>query len=308
MPFISLVVARGDTLIALSRRLGVPPQQLAADNEARDAHLLRAGSVLKVRAADTRTITVRLQKGDTLSGIATRFRTTVAAIASTNGLRHADRVAAGQLIGVPTHAWRPPTPILHAPWATAPRLASPPMRPPRGGARPLPPSVALRYAAAATSSLDNVLRVTQTKVAAVGIVGGLVAVGRLPNDLHNLADDVAKKDLADAAEDAAKAGRNGLRFVRGIEEVAASFGSRALAHLVPGANVAAAALDVGIAVATTAAAHASTTERLTADVAALASTVSAADVPIVSQVAGLGATAAGLWRDSLADARRAKRR
>lgn len=293
MPFISLVVARGDTLIALSRRLGVPPQQLAADNEARDAHLLRAGSVLKVRAADTRTITVRLQKGDTLSGIATRFRTTVAAIASTNGLRHADRVAAGQLIGVPTHAWRPPTPILHAPWATAPRLASPPMRPPRGGARPLPPSVALRYAAAATSSLDNVLRVT---------------VGRLPNDLHNLADDVAKKDLADAAEDAAKAGRNGLRFVRGIEEVAASFGSRALAHLVPGANVAAAALDVGIAVATTAAAHASTTERLTADVAALASTVSAADVPIVSQVAGLGATAAGLWRDSLADARRAKRR
>lgn len=87
------VVRRGDTLLAIAGRLGVPAKELTAMNNIHDADLIRDGQVLLVPG----TIHVHtVRPGETLSGIASNFGVPVKDIASANNLKNEDLVVDGQ--------------------------------------------------------------------------------------------------------------------------------------------------------------------------------------------------------------------
>ena len=54
-------------------------------------------------------MTYTVKKGDTLSGIAWKYNTTVEALVSTNGIMNADRIFVGQVLQIPTRVPTKPT-------------------------------------------------------------------------------------------------------------------------------------------------------------------------------------------------------
>jgi LysM repeat protein len=115
-------VARGQTLSTIGRKYGLTASDLAAANGISVRRLLRIGQELIVpyeppqRSASTRSargprptaprvetredavrLSYRIKRGDTLSGIASQYGTTVKAIQSWNGLR-GTRLAVGQVL------------------------------------------------------------------------------------------------------------------------------------------------------------------------------------------------------------------
>lgn len=107
------VVRPGDTLSSISSKLGVSSKVLAYANHISDPNKVYAGSTLtvpgtKVSAAaaapavpaiiaTTHTVTA----GETLSGIAARYGTTVAAVVSANKLGNANHVVIGAKLRIP---------------------------------------------------------------------------------------------------------------------------------------------------------------------------------------------------------------
>ena len=103
----------GDTLGGIARQLGVSVQDLVTANGLRDANRIREGQVLTVparvgaqpiAAVAASSGVVRVAAGETLGGIARRHGTTVAAIASLNGIRNVDQIRAGAILRVPAAA------------------------------------------------------------------------------------------------------------------------------------------------------------------------------------------------------------
>lgn len=97
---ICVTVRRGDTLTALAARYGTTVAALAKLNALADPDRIRAGQRLYVRVAATAEgeccdeYTVR--RGDTLSGIARRFDTTVARLAGINRIADINLIREGQ--------------------------------------------------------------------------------------------------------------------------------------------------------------------------------------------------------------------
>jgi murein DD-endopeptidase MepM/ murein hydrolase activator NlpD len=107
----------GDTLGGIARQFGVAVQDLVAANGLRDPDHIREGQVLNVPirvagqliAAATPAPAaspgvVRVGRGETLSGIAGRHGTTVAAIASANGITDVDHIREGTVLRLPAGA------------------------------------------------------------------------------------------------------------------------------------------------------------------------------------------------------------
>src|SRR5688572_13744193 len=105
----------GDTLGGIARQLGVSVQDLVTANGLRDANRIREGQVLavpaRVAAQPIAAVTpasspgvVRVAAGETLGGIARRHGTTVAAIASLNGIRNVNQIREGAILRVPAAA------------------------------------------------------------------------------------------------------------------------------------------------------------------------------------------------------------
>jgi LysM repeat protein len=111
-------VARGQTLSALARSLGVRVDELARANGITDVHHVRAGRRLVVPAAATATApapaavavpvpaprAVEVGRGQTLSAVARSVGVTVDELARANGIRNVHRVRAGQRLLVPAGA------------------------------------------------------------------------------------------------------------------------------------------------------------------------------------------------------------
>jgi murein DD-endopeptidase MepM/ murein hydrolase activator NlpD len=105
----------GDTLGGIAKQFGVSVQDFVTANGLRDPDHIREGQVLNVPArvaaqpiaAVTPAVspgTVRVAPGETLSGIARRHGTTVAAIASLNGIRDVDHIRDGTVLRIPAGA------------------------------------------------------------------------------------------------------------------------------------------------------------------------------------------------------------
>lgn len=106
----SVVVAAGDTVSGIAARAGISVADLIAANHltpdgaiviGQKLVLPGAGAPAAASAAGSKTTTVTVAPGDTLSGIAAQAGTTVQALVSLNGLASADAVQAGQTLKVP---------------------------------------------------------------------------------------------------------------------------------------------------------------------------------------------------------------
>lgn len=108
------IVVSGDTLWSIANRFGTSVAQIAKDNGIADPSLIRLGQRLTVpggsSAAATATVatsvtsassTYVVVRGDTLSGIATRFGSSVAAISAANGLTNPSIIRTGQTLTIP---------------------------------------------------------------------------------------------------------------------------------------------------------------------------------------------------------------
>ncbi len=108
----TLVVRAGDTLSGIAARQGVTVGQLVALNRLTDPNRIYAGQTLRLRpvarppapsgtAARPAAIAHVVRPGETLTGIAVRYGTTIGAIATANGLADVNRISAGQRLVIP---------------------------------------------------------------------------------------------------------------------------------------------------------------------------------------------------------------
>lgn len=96
------VVRPGETLTAIARRYGYSVRQLVVANNIRNPNFIYAGQTLYLPSGggNAGAVMYRVRYGDTLSGIAFRYGTSVAAIRNANGLR-STVIYAGQVLRIP---------------------------------------------------------------------------------------------------------------------------------------------------------------------------------------------------------------
>ena len=99
---ILITVQPGDTLTSIASKYGTTVSEIVRLNDIKDPNFIRAGEKLYVRVdadhpqAPENTYVV--QPGDTLSGIAHRFSTTVDNLVKINNISNPDRIYPGQII------------------------------------------------------------------------------------------------------------------------------------------------------------------------------------------------------------------
>lgn len=92
------IVQPGDTLSAIATKYGTTYQNLVAINSIGNPNLVQVGQVLKVTGQPTSENTYFVQSGDTLSGIAAKFGTTVSDLVSRNHIANPNVICVGQKI------------------------------------------------------------------------------------------------------------------------------------------------------------------------------------------------------------------
>lgn len=98
--YIEHIITRGETLSGIASRYNTTVQELARLNGITNPDLIYAGETIRVPAqAATQTYTI--VRGDTLSGLAQRFDTTVAELVALNGIANPNLIYAGETIRVP---------------------------------------------------------------------------------------------------------------------------------------------------------------------------------------------------------------
>lgn len=95
-------VQSGDTLSSIADKFGTTYQVLAAINGIGDPNQIWPGQVLKVTGTASQESTYYVQAGDTLSGIASEYGTTVSALAAANHIYNPNIIGVGQKIIIPS--------------------------------------------------------------------------------------------------------------------------------------------------------------------------------------------------------------
>ena len=93
------IVQPGDTLYTLAKRFDTTVQRIAQNNGISDVDRIFTGQKLVVSGdVSPQWKTYRVQRGDTLYGIAERLGTTVSALLQYNRLRDPDVIYPGQIL------------------------------------------------------------------------------------------------------------------------------------------------------------------------------------------------------------------
>ena len=99
--YITYVVQPGDTLSEIAVRYGTTYQALAALNNISDPNLIHPGQTIRVpEKSGSAPRYYTIQSGDTLSGIAVRFGTSVTTLMSLNGITNPNLIYAGNTIRI----------------------------------------------------------------------------------------------------------------------------------------------------------------------------------------------------------------
>ena len=91
-------IQRGETLGVIAKKYGLSASALAAQNGIANPNKVKIGRKLII-PAKTETLTYTIRKGDTLSTIANKYKTTVAAIAKDNGITRTTTMLATVMCG-----------------------------------------------------------------------------------------------------------------------------------------------------------------------------------------------------------------
>lgn len=96
-------VVSGDTLSGIGAKLGVNWKDIASLNGIGSPYTIYPGQVLKISGGNSAPakVTYTVKSGDTLSGIASKYGTTVNAIASANGISNPNLIYVGQVLTIP---------------------------------------------------------------------------------------------------------------------------------------------------------------------------------------------------------------
>jgi LysM repeat protein len=98
----SHVVRSGETLSGIAARHGTSVSALARLNRLADPDLIVAGQRLRLGGGGGSRRTYTVVAGDTLSGIASRFGTTIAAVARANGVKNPNLIVVGSRLQIPS--------------------------------------------------------------------------------------------------------------------------------------------------------------------------------------------------------------
>lgn len=98
--YIEHTISRGETLTSIARRYGTTVQELVALNGITNPDLIYAGTTIRVPAT-TGTRNYVIRRGDTLSGLAQQYGTTVNELVRLNGIADPNRIYAGDTIRIP---------------------------------------------------------------------------------------------------------------------------------------------------------------------------------------------------------------
>lgn len=102
-------VRAGETLSHVALATGRTVEELADANGLTSRDAVRAGALLAVPTPGTAVSALKVREGDTLTGIAARTGTSVAALASANGIAAPYRIVVGQDLAVPVAPGATPT-------------------------------------------------------------------------------------------------------------------------------------------------------------------------------------------------------
>lgn len=97
-------VRAGDSLSVIAQKFNTTVSNLQKLNNISNKNVIYAGQKLKVTGGVSgggSVATYTIQPGDTLSGIASKYNTTTAALQKENGIQNANRINAGQVIRIP---------------------------------------------------------------------------------------------------------------------------------------------------------------------------------------------------------------
>lgn len=100
VPVSTYTIRPGDTLSSIAERFNTTIHELLSLNSIPDSNLIYPGQVLRLPDNSENTF-YWVKRGDTLSGIAQRFHTTVSAIAERNHIVNPNLIYTGELLSIP---------------------------------------------------------------------------------------------------------------------------------------------------------------------------------------------------------------
>jgi len=97
-------VKAGDTLSDIAKKYNTTVDKLKSLNQIKDVNKIYISQVLKLTTQAINTSTYTVKAGDTLSGIAVKYNTTVAKLKSLNQIKDANKIYTGQVLKLTTQA------------------------------------------------------------------------------------------------------------------------------------------------------------------------------------------------------------
>ncbi len=176
--FIAYALKSGDTLLGIASTYGIPLEAILKANNLNGREVLKAGQTLRLPTAgmrpellggnvtpvatatpDDSTLIYRVQKGDTLSGLAARYKVDLGTILAANKLDAGAILPVGQVLiiprGTPTPTATPTVPMTPTPTPGFPLPAPAPLGPANGAVLAADAPVVLRWTAVGTLSEED---------------------------------------------------------------------------------------------------------------------------------------------------------